>query len=897
MTETAGKREIPKAYEPKAVEQRIYDLWMDGGYFTPEIDKSKQPFVVIMPPPNVTGELHMGHALTTALEDLMTRWHRMKGEPALYLPGTDHAGIATQVVVERMLAADDISRHQLGRQKFVEQVWEWVDRYGDRIYEQLKRLGASCDWTRKQFTLDEGPSRAVRTTFVNLYKKGLIYRGERIGHWCPRCATALSDLEVRHEEEESAFYHISYRLEDGSSALTIATTRPESLLGDTAVAVNPNDERYTAFVGKNVVLPVLGRLIPVIADEAVDVDFGTGALKVTPGHDYVDFEIGERHGLPIVNIMNLDGTLNENAGPYESIDRLDARPKVVEQLEREGLLEKIEPYRHSVGHCDRSGDVIEPMVSKQWYMKMAPLAKPAIEAVEDGRIRIIPERFSKVYFNWMYNIRDWPISRQLWWGHRIPVWYCGDCAEATVDHVDPTNCAHCGSSDLERDPDVLDTWFSSALWPHSTLGWPEQTEDLDYFYPSTVMETGHDILFFWIARMIMTGMENVGDIPFHTVYLHGLIRDPEGVKMSKSKGNVMDPLDLIDTYGADALRFALTTGNSPGNDMRLNESKMEASRNFANKLWNAARFVITNLDRAGDTRDWDWPPQPTHLEDRWALSRLNAAVTGVQRFMDEFQFGEAQKVVHDFLWGEYCDWYLEMSKVRLRQDDETSESPLPVLAFVLERVLRLLHPFMPSITEEVWQSLVAYLPDEPGRPDALIIAPYPEPDSALHDADAESSIGAVVEMVRAIRNLRAEFRIPANRAVSAEVDAPEARPVIEAEAAAIKMLAQVDPISFTTDGRAAVPADEVSMVLSTGTVTVPLGGLVDLAQERKRLSEELEQVDGHRQRLSSRLADDSFVSKAPEEVVQRERRRLEAAEDRRERVIETLSRITKEATR
>ena len=897
MTATAGKREIPKAYEPKAVEQRIYDLWMDGGYFTPEIDKSKQPFVVIMPPPNVTGELHMGHALTTALEDLMTRWHRMKGEPALYLPGTDHAGIATQVVVERMLAADDISRHQLGRQKFVEQVWEWVDRYGDRIYEQLKRLGASCDWTRKQFTLDEGPSRAVRTTFVNLYKKGLIYRGERIGHWCPRCATALSDLEVRHEEEESALYHISYRLEDGSSALTIATTRPESLLGDTAVAVNPNDERYTAFVGKNVVLPVLGRLIPVIADEAVDVDFGTGALKVTPGHDYVDFEIGERHGLPIVNIMNLDGTLNENAGPYESIDRLDARPKVVEQLEREGLLEKIEPYRHSVGHCDRSGDVIEPMVSKQWYMKMAPLAKPAIEAVEDGRIRIIPERFSKVYFNWMYNIRDWPISRQLWWGHRIPVWYCGDCAEATVDHVDPTNCAHCGSSDLERDPDVLDTWFSSALWPHSTLGWPEQTEDLDYFYPSTVMETGHDILFFWIARMIMTGMENVGDIPFHTVYLHGLIRDPEGVKMSKSKGNVMDPLDLIDTYGADALRFALTTGNSPGNDMRLNESKMEASRNFANKLWNAARFVITNLDRAGDTRDWDWPPQPTHLEDRWALSRLNAAVTGVQRFMDEFQFGEAQKVVHDFLWGEYCDWYLEMSKVRLRQDDEASESPLPVLAFVLERVLRLLHPFMPSITEEVWQSLVAYLPDEPGRPDALIIAPYPEPDSALHDADAESSIGAVVEMVRAIRNLRAEFRIPANRAVSAEVDAPEARPVIEAEAAAIKMLAQVDPISFTTDGRAAVPADEVSMVLSTGTVTVPLGGLVDLAQERKRLSEELEQVDGHRQRLSSRLADDSFVSKAPEEVVQRERRRLEAAEDRRERVIETLSRITKEATR
>ncbi len=889
MTRTAKKREIPKAYDPKAVESRIYNLWIEGGYFTPEIDRSKQPFVVIMPPPNVTGELHMGHALTTALEDLMVRWHRMKGEPALYLPGTDHAGIATQVVVERMLAMDDITRHQLGRQKFVEQVWEWVDQYGDRIYEQLKRLGASCDWTRKQFTLDEGPSRAVRTTFVNLYKKGLIYRGERIGHWCPRCATALSDLEVRHEEKDSALYHISYRLEDRIGSLTIATTRPESLLGDTAVAVNPNDERYTPYVGKNVVLPVLGRLIPVIADEAVDVEFGTGALKVTPGHDYVDFEIGERHGLPIVNIMNLDGTLNENAGPYQGIDRLEARPKMVDQLERDGLLEKVEPYRHSAGHCDRCGEVVEPVVSKQWYMKMAPLAKPSIEAVEDGRIRIIPERFSKVYFNWMHNIRDWSISRQLWWGHRIPVWYCGDCDEATVDYEDPTACDECGSNDLERDPDVLDTWFSSALWPHSTLGWPEQTEDLDYFYPSSVLETGHDILFFWVARMVMTGMENVGDIPFHTVYLHGLIRDPEGVKMSKSKGNVMDPLDLIDTYGADALRFALTTGNSPGNDMRLNESKMEASRNFANKLWNAARFVITNLDRAEGTRSWEWPPQPSHLEDRWIVSRLNAAATDVQRFMDEFQFGEAQKVVHDFLWGEYCDWYLEMSKIRLRQEDGSSESPLPVLTFVLERVLRLLHPFMPSITEEVWQSLVEYLPDETGRPDALIVAPYPEPDSALHDPDAESGIGAVVEVVRAVRNLRAEFRITANQAVSARVDAPDVQSVIETEVAAVKVLAQIDSITF--DGPAAASPDEVSLVLSMGTVTVPLGGLVDLAQERKRLSEELEQIDANRRRLSKRLADQSFLSKAPDEVVDRERIRLEAAHDRRNRIEETLSRL------
>ena len=889
MTQAKAKQDIPKAYDPKAVEQRIYDQWVGGGYFTPQIDRSKKPYVVIMPPPNVTAELHVGHALTMALEDLMVRWHRMKGDPTLYLPGTDHAGIATQVVVERMLAQDGMTRHQLGRQKFVEQVWEWVDRYGDAIYEQIKRLGVSCDWTRRRFTLDEGPRRAVRTTFVNLYKKGLIYRGGRIGHWCPRCATALSDLEVKHQEESGSLYHIRYRLEDGGGALTIATTRPETLLGDTGVAVNPGDERYAQFVGKKAVLPVLGRAIPIIADEAVDMEFGTRVLKVTPGHDYADFEIGERHNLPIVNIMNLDGTLNENAGHYQGQDRLKARPKIVEELESAGLLEKVESYAHSVGHCDRCNEVVEPIVSKQWYMRMEPLAKPAIQAVEDGLIRIIPERLAKVYYNWMYNIRDWPISRQLWWGHRIPVWYCQGCNKVTVELEDPTACAQCGSTELVRDPDVLDTWFSSALWPHSTLGWPDETDDLDYFYPTSDMETGHDILFFWVARMIMMGIENTGKIPFDTVYLHGLVRDPEGAKMSKSKGNVLDPLELIDMYGADALRFALTSGTTPGNDMRLNEARMEASRNFANKLWNAARYVMSSLETGGASDGWLWPPgNPTHLEDRWVLSRLNRIATQVQTYMEEYQFGEAQRVIHDFLWGEYCDWYLEMSKVRLRGGDQ---SQLPVLAYVLERLLRLLHPFMPFITEEIWQKLVDSLPEEPGRPSSLIVAPYPQADSTLHDEVAETEMGAVIEMVRAVRNLRAEFRIQPSQSVEAVVDGPEIRGVVEAEADAIKALARVEPITFASDRDQANAAQEVSLVLSRGTVTVPLGGLVDLGQESTRLSKEMEQIDVNRERLSARLKDESFLAKAPEDVVERERERLGSMEERRARIVDVLSRL------
>ncbi len=889
MTQARQKTRMAAAYDPASVESHVYGRWMEGGYFTPEVDRSRSPFVVIMPPPNVTGELHMGHALTAALEDLMVRWHRMKGEPTLFLPGTDHAGIATQVVVERMLAADGISRHDLGRDRFVERVWEWVDRYGDRINQQYKRLGVSCDWTRSSFTLDEGPSRAVRTTFVNLYKKGLIYRGERITNWCTRCSTALSDLEVDHQVEEGRLYYVRYRAEDGGEGVVVATTRPETLLGDTGVAINPEDGRYTGLVGSSVVLPVLGQAIPVVADGAVDPEFGTGALKVTPGHDPADFDIGQRHGLPIVNVMNLDGTMNEAAGPYQGMDRFECRVKIVEQLERDGLLIRVEPNPHAVGHCDRCDEVVEPIVSSQWYVRMEPLAKPAREAVRDGRIRIVPERFAKVYFNWMDGIRDWCVSRQLWWGHRIPVWYCGDCRETIVETEDPSACPKCPSTALEQDPDVLDTWFSSGLWTHSTLGWPDETEDLDYFYPTSVMETGHDILFFWVARMIMLGIENMGEAPFHTVYLHGLITDRHGAKMSKSKGNVLDPLELVEKYGSDALRFALTTGNSPGNDMRLSDQRLEGSRNFANKLWNAARFVISNLEEAQGLDGWE-NPAPTHRHDRWIVSRFNRVARTVEIRMEEYQFGEAQRVIYDFLWNEYCDWYIEMSKIRMRSDGGTAHSPCPALAYVLEGVLRLLHPFMPFVTEEIWSTLTDTLPHRAGRPEALIVAPYPQADPSLIDDDAEAEVEAVIDVVRAVRNLRAEFRLPSGESIPATVDAPGLAPVLEAETSTISALARLSQLSLSeTDG--AGSGDRVSVVLPIGTVTVPLGGLVDLGRERSRLGDELEELEARRARLSARLANEAFVSKAPEDVVERERERLTRTEERRERVLEILSRL------
>ncbi|MBF8267117.1 MAG: valS [Dehalococcoidia bacterium] len=929
--------DIPKAYDPKGVEQRLYRFWMEGGYFAPRVDPSKKPFVIIMPPPNVTGELHLGHALTATLEDIMTRWHRMKGDPTLWLPGADHAGIATQVMVERALAREGLTRQQLGRERFLERVWEWVRTYGHAIDEQHKRLGASCDWSRRRFTLDEAPSKAVRTTFANLYRKGLIYRGERIINWCPRCSTALSDLEVEHQEEQSFLYYIRYPFEQGAGYVTVATTRPETLLGDTAVAVNPQDSRYKALLGRRVLLPVLKRPLPVVADEAVDPSFGTGALKITPGHDPVDFEVGQRHGLPVITAMNLDGTMSHEAGPYEGMDRFLCREAILKDLIAEGLLEKTEPYGHSVGHCVRCTVAVEPLVSKQWFIKMDGLAKPAIDAVVDGRISILPERFASAYLSWMENIRDWCISRQLWWGHRIPAWYCLHCSgeairvilaetsntegvavttyralqerglplgeiEAMASHISigleatpivstspPTGCPSCGSADLLQDPDVLDTWFSSALWPHSTLGWPDDTQDLGYFYPTSVMETGYDILFFWVARMIVMGLENTGEVPFRHVYLHGLIRDEHGAKMSKTRGNVIDPIKTIDSYGTDALRFALTTGNAPGNDMRLSEGKMGASRNFINKVWNAARYVLTTLDEAKETGDWTAPSRE-HREDRWIQSRLHRVTGRVHHFMEEFQFGEAQRELHDFFWNEFCDWYIEMAKIRLRSGEEPS--PMPTLVHVLEKTLRLMHPFIPFVTEEIWQSLKARLPQENDLPDALMIAPYPAQDTGALDDQVEGEMELLMGVVRAIRNVRAEFKIPPQQPMRCLVEVSRANASLTEEAHVIRSLARVEPLVFLEEGAPRPPADKtVTAILPGATVLIPLEGLVDTAQERQRLEQELQGCLEHMRTLSQRLSNTDFTSKAPQDVIERERERLERLEERRGRIQEFLAQL------
>ncbi|MYA51569.1 MAG: valine--tRNA ligase [Chloroflexi bacterium] len=892
MTANPAEEPLSKAYDPRQVEGRLYEWWERSGYFRATPDPDREPFTIIMPPPNVTGELHLGHAMTAAIEDALTRYHRMKGDVALYLPGTDHAGIATQVVVERQLAAEELTRHDIGREAFLKRIWEWVDKTGDTIDNQHRRLGASCDWERKTFTLDEGPARAVRTTFKNLYDDGLIYRGERMINWCVSCRTALSDLEVEHEEVQGKLYYIRYLYEDGSGHLTVATTRPETLLGDTAVAVNPMDERYTGAQGKRVRLPVLGRLIPVIADDAVATEFGTGALKITPGHDPNDFETGERHGLPIVNVLNADGTLNEEAGPYAGFDRFDARKAIVAQLEREGLLEKVEPHTHSVGHCQRSGDPVEPIVSMQWFVKIGPLAEPALAAVQDGRIRIVPERFARVYANWMENIRDWCISRQLWWGHRIPVWYCGACGHQTVAVDEPEVCEACGSGDIAQDEDVLDTWFSSGLWTHSTLGWPERNADLDYFYPTSVMETGYDILFFWVARMIMMGMWNMGDVPFRTVYLHGLVRDEHGQKMSKTRGNVRDPLDAIDQYGTDALRFALTTGTTPGNDSRFSDDRLEAARNFANKLWNVGRFVIGQTEGQEGMEGWYATPPREHRQDRWMLSKAQQTAVRVNDLIAEFQIGEAERVLHEFIWSDFADWYIELAKVRMRNGDD---QPRRVLAHVLERVLRLLHPFMPFVTEEIWQRLVAVLPPEGNLPESIMIAPYPDPKARLseeelqarRDADTPASdeVDLLIDLVRAIRNVRAELKIEPQTLLDATVATSRAAAALETETDAIRSLARVGALRFSdADAR----LDTVRLVVRDVTVALNVGGSVDLETERERLRGEAAGVEKHVSGLEGRLNNAQFLDKAPAEVVERERERLESGRARLERITELL---------
>ncbi len=880
--------EMPKAYEPGVVEKKWYDFWIKKGYFTPVIDKSRKPFVIIMPPPNLTGDLHMGHAMPATLEDIMARWHRMMGEPTLWLPGVDHAAIAAQVVVERQLVKQGTSREKLGREQFLERMYQWVDKCRNTITEQHKRLGISCDWSRERYTMEPAMNKPVRTTFKRLYDKGLIYRGERISNWCPRCATALSDLEVDHKDLAGHLWYVRYPIvgEEGSY-ITVATTRPETILGDTAVAVNPNDERFKNLVGKKALLPFVNREIPIIADEAVSTEFGTGAVKITPGHDPVDFEVGQRNNLPIINILNRNVTMNENAGPYQGMDRFECRKAIVADLEKTGQLVKIEDYGHAVGHCQRCSTLVEPIVSMQWYIKIEPLAKPAIEVVNNGSITIIPERFTKVYLNWMENIKDWCISRQLWWGHRIPVWYCRDCGEIMVEIDDPTVCMKCGSKNIEQDPDTLDTWFSSGLWPHSTLGWPDETDDFEYFYPTTVMETAYDILFFWVARMIMMGIENTGKIPFSTVYLHGLIRDEKGEKMSKTKGNGIDPLVVMDEYGTDALRFAITTGIAPGGDSRLSNEKMESGRNFANKLWNATRFVIRSIE--GDNPNLEIDIKNLTVEDRWILSRLNRTIGTVQGLMRDFQFGEAEHQVHDFLWNEYCDWYIELSKTRLNTGDGQAVSPIPVLVHVIESSLRLLHPCMPFVTEELWQQLKQRLPEGWQEKESIMISAYPEADERYYDAESERIIETVIEIVRSVRNARAQYNVENSKWIEAQVFGGELTEALERYTKAIETLAKARPVIITGSKEEMPSGDKVlAIVLKETEVVIPMESMVDIEAEKKRLQKEIDDSQAQADRLEVRLKDRNFVEKAPAVVVDKERQKREALLDKISRLKQQL---------
>ena len=879
--------EFPKSYDYNKVEKLIYSYWQEKNLFSPDMDDDKDPFTVIMPPPNVTGTLHYGHALTTAIEDALIRWNRMKGKSTLWLPGSDHAGIATQVVVEKMLMeTQGLSRHEFGRDKFLEHVWEWVDKYGGIIDEQFNSLGASCDWSRKSFTLDDGPSLAVRTTFVNLYNKGRIYRGEKIINWCPRCLTSLSDLEVKHSEEKGDLYYIKYNVIGSNETLTVATTRPETLFGDTAVAVNPFDERYSHLLKSKIVIPLINKEVSIIADEAVELGFGTGALKVTPAHDINDFEIGIRHELDTVNIMNPDGTLNEFSGKYEGKDRMVVREEATFELKTLNLLEKIEPIIHSIGRCDRCDTIVEPLVSKQWFLEMKPLAEPAIQAVNNGDIKIIPERFSKIYLNWMNNIRDWCISRQLWWGHRIPVWYCNLCDGMTVSISDPESCSSCKSKDIYQDSDVLDTWFSSGLWTHSTLGWPNSTKDLNKFYPTSVMETGYDILFFWVARMIMFGIENMGVSPFHTIYLHGLLRDETGAKMSKSKGNVLDPLDAIQKYGADALRFALTTGSTPGNDVRISENKLESGRNFCNKIWNSCRFIDFLNSKTDGITNIDIDEQKLNIEDVWILSRLNILIQDVNKLLEDYQLGEAERVLHDYIWSDFCDWYIEMAKVRFSDGDEEVVS---ILIYIMDILLRLLHPFMPFITEELWHRIHSM--KSTNNIESIMISDYPQ--SSIKIVGDDSKINIIIELIRGIRNVRSEFNIQGNEDLNIYISTTNSNSLetINLEKSFIKNTTKVNDILFEKIEDNDL-SKSVKFVVSDIIVTIPLSGLIDMQKEIGRLDKELSEVDKNINRLQNLLKSENFVNKAPEEVIEAENERLVQSEERKYQLQEILKSIT-----
>ena len=860
-------KELPKVYEPQQVESRIYQMWEDHDCFKGVEDSKKKSFSIVMPPPNVTGQLHMGHALDCTLQDILTRFKRMQGYAALWVPGTDHAGIATQIKVEEELRVKEgKTRYDLGREKFLERVWKWKEEYGNRIVQQQKKMGVSCDWSRARFTMDEGCSKAVRETFCELYDKGLIYKGSRIINWCPHCVTALSDAEVEYVDKPGHLWYIRYPLADGSGDIVVATTRPETMMGDTGVAVNPNDEKFKHLIGKKCILPIMNREIPIVGDEYCEIGFGTGAVKMTPAHDPNDFEVGLRHNLEVIRVIADDGKINENGGPYNGMDRYECRKAIVKDLEEQGYLVKVEPYNHNVGTCYRCHNDVEPLISAQWFVKMEPLAKEALRVVNEGEVKFVPERFSKTYTNWMENCHDWCISRQLWWGHQIPAWTCEDCGHINVKREDPTVCEKCGSTHLTREEDVLDTWFSSALWPFSTLGWPEQTADLNYWYPTSVMVTGYDIIFFWVARMIFSGCEQMKKIPFHTVLIHGLVRDDKGRKMSKSLGNGIDPLEMAEKYGADALRFNLITGNSPGNDTRFYTEKCEAMRNFANKIWNASRFVMMNL-----TIDRYELPAADKLEreDKWVLSKLNRLVKEVTENLDSFEIGVASAKVYDFIWDTYCDWYIELTKTRLNGTDEDAKlTAQNVLCYVLVTLLKLLHPFMPFITEEIYQAL----PKCDGAEDILMTAQWPEYTETLSFPAEESAMEAVMDLIRAIRARRAEMNVPPSKKAELMIVTDQAEPYQQG-LHFIQRLAYASNVTFPETA----PADVtglVSVVTHDATAYLPLSELVDLAAERERIAKELEKAKNGLRITEGKLANEKFVAHAPENVVNAEREKV-----------------------
>ena len=868
--------ELPKTYDPKAVEDKLYSFWNDSGFFHAEVNPKKKPYTIVIPPPNVTGQLHMGHAFDETLQDVLIRTKRMQGYEALWMPGTDHAGIATQIKVEENLRKEEgKTRYDLGREEFLKRVWDWKHKFGNRIISQLKKLGSSCDWERERFTMDEGCSKAVREVFVNLYNKGLIYKGHRIINWCPHCATALSDAEVEYETQPGKLWHIRYPLADGSGDLVVATTRPETFMGDTGVAVNPNDERYKHLIGKTCILPIMNREIPIFGDEYVDMEFGTGCVKVTPCHDPNDFEMGQRHDLEQILVFNEDATVNANGGKYEGMDRYECRKAVVKDLEEGGWLVKIEDHEHNVGTCYRCGTTVEPMTSAQWFVKMAPLAKPAMDVVNEGKTKFVPDRFSKTYLRWMENVHDWCISRQLWWGHRIPAFYCDDCGEMTVSKTDVHTCPKCGGTHIRQEEDVLDTWFSSALWPFSTLGWPDKTPELDYFYPTSTLVTGYDIIFFWVARMIFSGVEHMGETPFKTVYIHGLVRDAQGRKMSKSLGNGIDPLEVIDQYGADALRFTLATGNSPGNDMRFSDERVQASRNFCNKIWNASRFIQMNL-----TIDKDKAvqlPADLALEDKWIVSKFNTLVADVTRNIDQYELGLAASKLNDFIWENFCDWYIEIAKTRLQTGDENVQK---VLCYVLSGAMQLLHPFMPFITETIWQAL-------PHEGPSVMVSSWPEYDEKLNFSVEEAQMESLMDAVRAIRNRRAEMNVPPSKKAKVLI-LTEKKDTFSAGAGFFPKLAYASEIELID----AVPADAAKMasvVTGDAQIYMPMGDLIDFEAERARLGKEKSKVEADIDFVMKKLNNPKFVDKAPEKVVAAEREKADKLREHLAKLEESIA--------